>query len=43
MTEQTFTGGDDELTDQEGLPGELGTPEEEAGPSETDPQTATEA
>jgi hypothetical protein len=41
MTEQTF-GGNDELSDQEGLPGELGTPEGEAGPSETDPDTAAD-
>ena len=42
MTEQTFNGGDDELSDQEGLPGELGSPEADAGPSELDPDTAAD-
>lgn len=41
MTEQTFGSGD-EPADQEGLPGEPGTPEGEAGPSETDPDTAAD-
>lgn len=42
MTEDASYGGGDELTDQQGLPGEVGTPEEEAGPSETDPDTAAD-
>jgi hypothetical protein len=40
MTEPTF--GDSGLSDQEGLPGEIGTPEGEAGPSELDPETAAD-
>jgi hypothetical protein len=39
MTEPTIGNG---LSDQEGLPGELGTPEGEAGPSELDPDTAAD-
>ena len=42
MTEQTFDGGNDELTDQQGLPGEPGSPEGEAGPSELYPDTAAD-
>ena len=38
MSEPTF--GDSGLSDQERLPGEIGTPEGEAGPSELDPETA---
>jgi hypothetical protein len=40
MSEPTF--GDSGLSDQEGLPGEVGTPEGEAGPSELDPETAAD-
>ena len=39
MTEPTI--GND-LSDQEGLPGELGTPEADAGPTELDPDTAAD-
>lgn len=40
---QSIAGHREYLGDQEGLPGELGTPEGEAGPSELDPETATGA
>lgn len=39
MTEPTI--GND-LSDQQGLPGEPGTPEADAGPSELDPDTAAD-
>ena len=42
MSEQPLTDGGGELADQQGLPGELGTPEGEAGPSELDPNTAAD-
>lgn len=40
MSEPTF--GDSGLSDAERLPGQIGTPEDDAGPSERDPETAAD-